>query len=164
MKGSVLYPLNALKDIYPDVYSERIKKYEWRKFMMEQRIPFLDCLWNDVLHMAAVNPLDIKKVLKEHGMGERIGSFYKIDPHLLEKDKTIVYLSLGSGREKMTEKDFAVYDPDGLEEYSFLPEETKQYYKEKLDNNENPLMYHKIPHILYKGTLDTRNLGIVETR
>lgn len=59
MRGDVLYPLNAMKDIYPDIYEKQIAKYDdhpSRKKLPLRRIPKLDCLWNDVIQCAPVHP------------------------------------------------------------------------------------------------------------
>lgn len=44
-----LYPLNVLKDRYPEQYREHAAKYDWRLELMDIVIPKLNCLWNDVL-------------------------------------------------------------------------------------------------------------------
>ena len=60
LEGSILYPLNTLKGKHPDIYEQQVSKYVGREHIKEQRIPILDCLWNDVLHFSAVNPKEVK--------------------------------------------------------------------------------------------------------
>lgn len=55
MVGSKLIPLNKLKNIYPDIYKEHVKKYVGREKLLTKNIPLLDCLWNDVLHLSPIN-------------------------------------------------------------------------------------------------------------
>mgnify|MGYP000078054636 CR=1 FL=1 len=81
--------------------------------------------------------------------------FYEIDPHLLDPENTIVYLYKNNKREgKLKENNFAKYNPDDIAQYSAMPIETKDYYKEMYMQGKNPLLFHKIPHILYRGSLD----------
>ncbi len=56
LQGNILYPLNTLKEKHPEIYEQQVSKYVGREHMTQQRIPILDCLWNDVLHFSAVNP------------------------------------------------------------------------------------------------------------
>jgi len=49
IRGDILYPLNILKSIYPDIYQYQVNKYFGREYIIEQRIPLFNCLWNDVL-------------------------------------------------------------------------------------------------------------------
>jgi hypothetical protein len=46
--GSILYPLNQLKTIYPDLYAREVSRYDSRKRVLQMRIPLLDCLWKRI--------------------------------------------------------------------------------------------------------------------
>ncbi|MEZ4114191.1 MAG: hypothetical protein R3B65_01950 [Candidatus Paceibacterota bacterium] len=59
--------------------------------------------------------------------------------------------------------EFEDFDIKKFNEYSKIGEKTKEYFKEKIKNNEEPLIFHMIPHILYKGNIDTSNLEIIST-
>lgn len=165
MQGDTLYPLNELKNIYPKIYKEESAKYKGREFTMEYRIPGLDCLWNDVLHFTAVSPADLKRALVEAGHPVNFSeSYYQIDPKLLDPEKTIVYLYLYTyedGKAKMVPENFAPYDPSEIDHYSVIPESTKAYYREMYNQKKLPLMYVRVPHILYKGSLNIKDLNIV---
>lgn len=164
MEGAVLYPLNQLKDRLPALYQEKVRKYDGREHVMETRIPYLDCLWNDVLHFTAVPPQEIKKAFQELGKNPEF-RFYKVDPHLLEPENTVVYLykytyDEVSREKKFSKENFEPYNPDAIEQFSRLPQTTKDYYKHMFEQGKRPLMYVRVPHILYKGTLDISSLEI----
>ncbi len=156
MKGDVLYPLNVLKNIDTDIYAAAASKYEGREKLMEYVIPDLNCLWNDVIHLSAVHPSEIKKALTEAGRKKIFSrQYFEIDPHLLDPQNTVVYLYKNSNVLKKTmEGNYEKFDPDTLKKHSVIPQETKEYYKQSLSEGKNPLLYHRIPHILYKGTID----------
>lgn len=163
MRGSILYPLNALKEKHPDIYEQQVNKYIGREHIIQQQIPVLDCLWNDVLHFSAIDPIEIKQALIEAGRNpDFIMNYYQVDPKLIESKNAIVYLyAHASNRDKIKEENFAPYNPDEVAKFSLIPQATKDYYKEMIGKGERPLLYHKIPHILYKGTLDITNLPII---
>ena len=163
LQGNILYPLNALKEKYPDIYEQQVSKYVGREHITQQRIPILDCLWNDVLHFSAANPKEIKQALIE---AERNPDFtmnyYQVYPKLIEPKNAIVYLyAHDCNKDKMNEEDFTSYNPDEVAKFSSMPQATKDYYRGMIGMGKRPLLYHKIPHILYKGTLDITDLLII---
>lgn len=162
MKGDLLYPLNELKDVYPEVYTNEVKKYEGRENLLKVRIPFLDCPWNDVVHLTAVDPAEIKKALIESGRKDAFQiSYFRIDPKKLDPQNTIVYLYKQKDLGGISREDnFEEYEAGKVGKYSNIPEETREYYRETISKGEKPLLYHKIPHILYKGKIDISDLEI----
>ena len=160
LQGDTLHPLNEMKVLLPDVYKEATKKYEGREQVMEQVIPHLECKWNDVLHMSAVHPREIEKALGELGIEMKGRDFYEIDPQLLEKEKTIVYLYTSwKGVDTLKQKDqFVPFEIQDIEKYSVLPQVTKEYYKRMTAEGGKLLFWHLVPHILYKGTLKISDL------
>jgi len=164
MRGTVLYPLNQLKEIYPDAYDEYVKKYVGREHLLETRIPILNCLWNDVLHFTAVHPETLYKNLKEAGFdADEIVSkkWFKVPIDLLEQDKTISCLYRRDISVIPRARDFQQFDPNKMDLYATVPKETLDYYKKQWSKGERPLFFHRVPHILFKGTIDTKNLEII---
>ncbi len=161
--GTILYPLNILKDIYPEVYEKEVKKYHGREHVMELIIPTLNCKWNDTLHFSPVSPNDIKTALINAGMkGVPEIFFYKVEANLLEKDKTIIFLhSEKTKTEIMNQNNFTEYLPDQLDLYSTLPQAAKDYYAKTIAVEQRPLMFGRVPHILYKGSLDISDIPIM---
>ena len=163
LEGEFLYPLNQLKEVFPSAYDYSVKKYEGREYLLDAKIPTLNCLWNDVLHLTAVHPSDIEKALVETGFKDVLSQkFFKIDPKLLDVENTTVYLYRYKGPNRHSNLDnYELFDKNDLQEYSIIPKSTKEYYKEMFLENKNPLLYHRIPHILYKGVLEINNLEII---
>lgn len=163
LQGSVLYPLNVLREKYPEVYKKQASKYAGREHITQQQIPTLDCLWNDALHFSAVHPREIKEALIQAGRDPNFTmEYYQVDPTLLDPKNTTVYLYAHVDLEdKMSNENFAAYNPEELNHFSLMPQSTKDYYKEMVDKGERPLLYHRIPHILYKGNLDLANISVI---
>lgn len=68
MVGDVLRPLNVLRETHPDLYPTKAAKYAGREWVMDQRIPTLDCKWNDVLQFSPIEPAEFKRALVDAGM------------------------------------------------------------------------------------------------
>ncbi len=161
LRGNILYPLNALIERFPDIYKRQVKKYAGREYLTRQRIPRLNCLWNDVLHLSPVSPLKIKQALITAGSDPNFTiSCYRIDPAMIEARNAVVYL-FDNERDIMEENDFMAYDPSEIAEFSPMPPATIDYYRKMIGKGQWPLVYHRIPHILFKGTLNITDLPIV---
>lgn len=161
-QGTVLEPLNQLKESRPDLYAEKVKKYEGREHVMERTIPILDCLWNDVLHLSPIPPSDLKTALLEAGMENKEFNFYQIDSRSLAPDKTVVYMHRSTDKlMQPDDSEFVRFSSELLEDIKHVPRISKEYFREKYSAGEKPLLFLGIPHILYRGTLDTTNLPVV---
>lgn len=160
MEGDILYPLNELKEIYPKIYEKKVTKYQGREHLLDEVIPILNCKWNDVLHFSPVHPKEIQRVFKEINH-EFHGKFLEIDPKLLNPDKTVLYLYFTDGP-GLNPKEIIRFNPNELDKYSELRYETKKYYREKYLTNERPLLFYKIPHILFKGSIDIKETAVLE--
>ncbi len=163
LHGNVLYPLNTIKEKYPTIYEQEVSKYAGRERLKEMRIPILNCLWNDVLFLSAVNPKEIKQALIDAGLSPDFTmKYYQIDSYLIKPKDAIIYLDKYTyDKDKMNEENFSLYEADNIKDFSIMPQETKDYYKEAIGKRERPFSYHRIPHILYKGTLDITNQSII---
>jgi hypothetical protein len=161
--GNILYPLNLFNVHNFNLYEKQASKYKGREHVMGQIIPTLDCKWNDVLHFSPVHPGDIKEALLEAGGKYSLElKYYEINPNLLEKKKTTVYLYAEKTKlESMGLENFTEYFPNELEKYSVLSQSTKDYYKETIDKGERPLLFVKVPHVLYRGSLDVSSLRTI---
>lgn len=160
MEGDILYPLNELKEVYPEIYEKQVKKYQDREHLLDEVIPILRCRWNDVLHFSPVHPKEIQKVFEKINH-EFHGKFLEIDSKLLDLDKTVLYLYFTDGP-GLNPKEIIRFNPNELGKYSELRYETKKYYKEEYLTSERPLLFYKIPHILFKGSLDIDDATVIE--
>lgn len=165
LRGSVLYPLNQLKEVYPDLYEAHVQKYAGREHVLETRIPPpLDCLWNDVLHFTAVDPVTLYSNLARAGYnpGEFVHKeWFEVPVSLLEPEKTVACLYRRDVRLIPEARDFSPFNPGKMEEYAAVPEATIEYYKEQKALDRRPLFFHLVPHILFKGTIDTDGLRLI---
>jgi hypothetical protein len=162
LAGKTLYPLNILKNKFPEVYAKEAAKYAGRERLMDLRIPYLNCKWGDVIFLSPVPPEDIKSALVKTGKkpGFKL-SYYKINPSRVNPKDTVIYLySETNQASQLNLEDFIPYSPDELKGLTILPQATKDYYKAAIGKGVKPLLYHGIPHILYKGALDISGLQV----
>ena len=160
LSGPILYPLNQLKDIYPKVYASKVKNYDGREGVMKMRIPFLDCLWNDVLHFSPVHPAKIHAVRVAAGFPRRTRTYFELNPTEMgfNAENSVIFLHehLELGTFVLKGEDFEPFDPHALSRFTEVPDSTVAYYRETYGKGALPLVYLYVPHVLLKSTIDIR--------
>ncbi len=160
----VLYPLNILKEKFPELYQVKAEKYsgsEYRRTIPEKLIPTLEkAAWGDVLQLTAIHPEDLKKALVEAGFSPQELKFYQVDPALLDPQKTTIYLYREDIEDESVEN-FAQFDPEKLAEHSGIPEKTMEHYREQREHGEKPFLFVGVPHIFHKGPIDVSNFPVI---
>ena len=154
MVGNFLYPLNQLEEILPEIYNQQVKKYFGRVFLMEEKIPMLNCKWNDVLHFAPICPQIISKNLKEIGhQTDNNKMFFKIPISKFNHKATVIFHYTREDAE-LLDSEISNLNIEDFEELKELPIGTKNWYIECYKNGRSPLLYHRVPHILTLDSID----------
>jgi len=148
MRGSILYPLNKLLEVYPDLYEQKRAKYAGREHVAATYIPGLDCYWGDVVQMFAVPAKIIQKRQKTRG-GDPF-SFFEIDSDGLDPSKLCAWVG----------DEFVLFDPK-------LPvdrtsEEIEADFERRVREKGSARLFILLPHVLYKGEIDISSCPIVQ--
>lgn len=161
MTGTVLYPLNELRDVSESAHATHVRKYEGRERLTKIRIPPLgNCLWNDVLFFVATPPSIFWCAYESAGFDPlRVQRHFQFDVETLDHSKLAVLTKMGANSPDVYER----FDPSRMDEYATIPQETYDYWAEELaSGNTRPMLFMHIPHILYRGSLETQGVTIVE--
>lgn len=153
LKGDTLYPLSQLKDKYPEVYAEEIKKYTdtGREELMALDIMPLGVKWNDVIHLSPIHPDQIREALRDAGFKKDFPfDHFEIDSGDLNPENAVIFLNSG---DTMQKEDFLPYTPENLEKLTALPEATREHYRDSFKEGKIPLTHLRAPHVLYKGEI-----------
>lgn len=168
ISGQILYPLNRLKAIYPELYAATVKHYAGREWVMQMRIPILDCLWNDVLHFSPVHPTKIRDGLVAAGFSRKTRTYFEIDPEQIgfnSENAVIFWHKLyRPDQRQLPAADFEPFYLESLARLTEVPQATIAYYRESRLRGQSTLTYLYVPHILFKGTIDVRALNIIEVK
>jgi hypothetical protein len=166
LKGDSLYPLNTIKNIYPDIYANEVSKYAGREHVKEQRIPLFDnALWNDVLFFVAIEPSKIYKARREAGWPDlKPQKYFKINPRKLDQSKLGIFLfQTNADPEHYTHDNFIDYSHELLNQIIEVPNSTKEYFKNEFKAGEShiKLFYRYIPHVLYHGEINILDAEVI---
>jgi hypothetical protein len=167
LMGTLLYPLYALKTLYPQVFQQEVEKYACRMHLMDVQIPILNCRWNDVIHLAPIHPSKIKRALLETGntaSANRPLRYFIIPPEILEQNNLVYFkhsLDTGGTYNFLT-SDVMPFDITIYREIEKVSMEQIKYFEQMALRNERPLLLKRMPHVFYKGMIPVENLPTVE--
>jgi hypothetical protein len=157
LRGTVLYPLNQLKAIYPEIAAQRMAKYAGREHVLQQRVPPLDCVWNDVLMFSPVHPAALQAAMEEAGHVRSPRRWFEIDTQRFTRENTALYLPGASPEEAR----IVPYEPGCLVHYAHVSEAQKRFYR--LGELGKPvLLFGGTPHVLYKGSINIDQARVLE--
>src|SRR5262245_4858912 len=155
MVGTVLYPLNELEHVDRSAWERERAKYAGREPVLELRVPPLECLWNDVLHLSPVHPADIVAELHAVGLEPRRSRFFEIDAAGLDAARTVVFVNRRAGNSREIDaSQWLPFEADALPAFAGLNEASRRYYRECAEAGRRPLLWGYLPHVLHRGALD----------
>lgn len=159
--GTVLYPLNQLRDLDPALYEECAAKYLGREQLLEERIPLLgDCLWGDVIFLSPIHPVYFKDAFESCGPTlERPFRAYEFDIDSLDDTRLAVVTDTGTE----TSSSYDRYDRARYQEYASIPQRALDVWRDEHTRGVRSFLYQHIPHCLYRGSLETATVPIIET-
>lgn len=156
--GGVIYPLNQLKEKHLDIYKKQFAKYDNIK-EKDVYIPGFG-YWNDCVNLMPVRPDLVKEELEKYGHDTSWDwSFYKIDAEQLDTSKLIILVM--TDRNDKLERKFIPFSKEALDEYCHIGEATRNAFKRAKENGEQPNTFARVPHVLYRESIDTKDLEVV---
>lgn len=179
MVGDVIYPLNQLAAIHPELYEAQKAKYVGREESLEFRIPDIDLLWNDTVHCASVHPYHLFSARSSLGMDPprrpappswATGLAFEIPLARIMVHRVVWYSGKTLWINGAPNEDVPLTPPlDELEpfdpeRYQPLTDATPAhvaYLRRMKDRGERPLMFVHIPHILVAGPIDVSGVRAV---
>ena len=166
MIGDVLYPLNRLALVDSSAAIEEGKKYEGRKHLMAVRLPILNCLWNDAVHLSPVHPAKIRRALLESGFQDvpLVRNFYLIDPEALTPGKAIHFKNSTDTAAKydFPENDFSPFEHAQYQELPDVPNEQRSYFNRIKTEGGRPLLWARTPHVFYQGEINIKSAKVIQ--
>jgi hypothetical protein len=179
MVGGVIYPLNELAAIAPDVYRLQRSKYAGREAVLEFRIPHLGLLFNDTVHCAPLHPHHLFRARRSLGFDQaphagRVnisGQFFEIPLERILVHPVVWYrwkqlwINGAPGEDvplTPPAEEFELFDVTRYKELSEVTHAHLTYLRRMKESGRRPLMFVHIPHVLVAGPIDIRGVRVVE--
>ena len=163
MVGTILYPLNDLREREPETWRREVTKYEGREHLLGEQIARLGCLWNDVLHFSVVHPREIVAALDAVGLGALRRRCFEFDAAGFDPERAVIFLNRRTDvSARADDSQWLSFDPANLAGLTELTEPTRRYYRECALRGQRPLPFGYLPHVFFRGPVDTRNARVLD--
>lgn len=141
MRGKEIVSLSGLRVLHPELAAWEEKKYAGRETLMQQYVPPLDCIWNDIIFFAPYHPQIMFDAYKAAGFTPPPMRFYQIPVERLLNYTLTWWLPPTKPMEMR-------YTPFHVEDLPIaFPEEQKQAYLNAYAQGIKPLLYARSPHL-----------------
>jgi hypothetical protein len=160
LRGETLYPLNALRSAHPDLYEQERAKYAGREPLLELRIPLLDVLWNDAVHLAPIHPARLAETWLALGFPpepwER--EFFRIPVERIDASRA-VWFAAGA----LTDDELIVepFDPVAYRELHEPPPAFEELLRERREQGRPARPFAFVPHVLVAAPVDVAGVEVV---
>jgi hypothetical protein len=172
MRGGTLYPLNQLESIDPALYERGRAKYQGREAVLEFRIPIIDVLWNDTLHLSTIHPRHLAAAWRDLGLWTRFWErpFFQIPLESISQYDSVWFASESFWVNNSPNEDvplappldeFRIFDLTTHDEPAEAPQAYGAYLRRQQERGRPPLQFPKIPHVLVPGPIDVTGLDLV---
>lgn len=166
MQGKILYPLNTLNEIYPEIYTRQIAKYNDypdRKKLPQKIIPRLNCLWNDVVQCSPVHPYLLYQALalRELSVNPAL-EFFQIPISEVGSAPLALFDDSASSNEDITDETVTLISPESYRELTAVPEATLKWY-DRLASQGKRVFGHfvGVPHVMVQGPIEITEAKII---
>ena len=157
LRGEGLIPLNSLQHTHPDLYQEHYQKYIGREHLTKVKVPILDCLWNDVVHLSPIHPTQIRTALGAVDPSPiPARKWLKIPISAIQGLPATYFESEPlpfAGNYDFAPSCYRPFCAETYQELEVLPEWTVQYYHSEIAKMRRPLLFNGVPHILVKSII-----------
>jgi hypothetical protein len=162
MFGRVLFPLNRLKTENPATFEFQASKYRGRESLMEERIPMLDCKWNDVLHLAPIDPRKVYQAVTGVGISpDKPTKWFKIPISKLNPAETVIFKYEREDAD-LTPDQVISFDASIYSELSEVPLDALEWYRHCADKKRKPLLFHRIAHVMTRTPIDIQDCELID--
>lgn len=174
-RGTVLYPLNHLATVYPDIHAREAPKYAGREGVMSYRVPHLDVPWADTVNLSTLDPRLLVAARERLGIASsqllqrrllRIPIEHLARHRLVRYSGATRWINSSPGEDVSTEPpahEFEPTDPQTYRETTDVPVAHLEYLTECQAAGKRALGFVHVPHVLALGPIDISDLHPMDT-
>ena len=158
MRGSTLHPLNVLRTLHPDLYDDERRKYVGREELLDLRIPVLDVLWNDALHLTTIHPSHLAAAWRATGLSSPAWErdFFVIPVERIDAKRAVWF-----ARGALPLDDVVPFDQGRYRELEQPPPAYDAYLRDYKNRGRRPRPFAYLPHVLVAASVDVSGVALV---
>ena len=174
-RGTILYPLNGLRNAYSDLYERERAKYVGRESVLDYVVPKLEVVWGDTVNLSALDPRLLLAERRRLGIPfsrllqrrlvcipvERVSA-----ARAVRYDGTTHWRNSAPGDTRVPlvppAHEFTPFDALRYEEVREIPSLHREYLLQQHARGEPALGFVFVPHVLVASSVDIAGLELVE--
>lgn len=173
-RGTVLYPLNDLATVHPDVHAREARKYAGREGVVSYRVPHLNACWGDTVNLSTLDPRLLVATRQRLGIASsqllqrrllRIPIEHLVDHRLVRYSAVARWINSFPGEDVPIEPpadEFEPTTPESYRETAAVPQAHVNYLLECQALGKAPLGFVHVPHVLALGPIDISGLEPID--
>jgi len=173
-RGTLLYPLNHLAALYPDIHAREAPKYAGREVVMSYRVPHLDAPWADTVNLSTLDPRLLVAARERLGIASSQLLQRRLLPipiehlaghRLVRYSGATRWINSSPGEDVPTEPpagEFEATDPLSYRETTEVPAAHLDYLTECRAAGRRALGFVHVPHVLALGPIDISGLHPID--
>ena len=170
-RGDMLYPLDGLRQVFPDIHERERIKYANRESVLSYVIPGLGVTWGATVNLSALDPSQLVAARRQLGVPfsnlltrrvlripvERIAHLpavrYNSETHWINSSPGDSTVPLAPPSDE-----FVPFNAEIYEEVQEVPEMHLHYLRRQLARGERALGFVFVPHVLVAAPIDVSGL------
>lgn len=178
MRGTIIYPLERLAEVHPDLHATQTPKYAGREQVRSFTVPDLNRSFTDTVHCGPIHPYRLFAARWALGFDPSAhsdtrhftGLFFEIPVERIRPLGVVWYrwetlwINGAPGEDVPLVPPLDEFEPFNRDRYAPLPAVPAAhlaYLQRMHDRGQPPLMFVHIPHVLVGGPIDVSGLRVV---
>ena len=162
-KGKYIYPLSELENYHPNIYKKEIKKYKGRESHPEIKINLLNAKWKDCVNFSTINPIKIFQLEELLGIpGYKNGQDVDIFRFNIKDLKDFDMCLYDDNKSPRKDEAYKKININNYKETQFVPVETVKYFIKSKEENEYPLLFGHVIHLLVNDAIPINKADIIK--
>jgi hypothetical protein len=168
LRGTTIEPLSALRAAHPDLHAAAAAKYAGARVRnLAIRVPILDVMWDDLVHLLPLHPGRVYRAQRAAGLEPAPQTFFRIPVGRLPPEKTLWFrfgtvLGLEEQLGQPPDDEFAPFDAEAYRELAEVPGRAAAYYRAAVAAGLRPSPFRFIPQVLVAAPIEVAGVEMVE--
>jgi len=174
-RGTTLYPLNRLRDLFPDLYEREVRKFAGRESVLEYVVPGLGMAWADTVNLSALDPRLL--IAERRRLGVPFSRLLErclvcIPVERVATLPAVVFAGTShwansspddeSVPRTPPDSEFQSFDASQYQETLEVPRLHREYLLRQKERGELALGFVFVPHVLVGGPIDISRLELID--
>ena len=139
------------------------RKYAGREVLLELRIPVLDVLWNDALHLSSFHPSQLAAAWRSAGLPPVVWDeeFFEIPLDRVPAERAVVFEAGVLAADSLAAADVVPFDAAAFRNPDEPPPAYHEFLRQRRESGRPARPFAYLPHVLVAAPIDVAAVRLV---